>query len=72
MAAFFVGERLLDLVNKSAASKPWHVGALAIALVAFWLLRQIPYAGGLVTLGALLFGLGALTLQAFTQYADRA
>jgi cytoskeletal protein CcmA (bactofilin family) len=72
MAAFFVGERLLDLVGQSAASKPWHVAALAVALVAFWLLRQIPYAGGMITLGALLFGLGALTLQAFTQYADRA
>ncbi|MGE5522340.1 MAG: hypothetical protein ACM3SS_01400 [Rhodospirillaceae bacterium] len=72
MAAFFVAERLLDLVGRRAAGKASRVGALAAALAALWLLREIPYAGGVVTLAALLFGLGALTLQAFTQYADRA
>lgn len=71
MAAFFVGERLLQLAGKTGAGKGWHVAALAVALALFWLLRQIPYAGGLVLLAALLFGLGALALQAFTQYSDR-
>lgn len=72
MTAFFVGERLLDFAGKQQPGKAWRVAALAIALLAFWLLRQIPYLGGLVLLAALLFGLGALTLQAFTQYSDRA
>lgn len=72
MAAFFLGERLLRLAGKTQPGTAWRTGALAAVLAALWLLRQIPYAGGLVILAALLFGLGALALQAFTQYADRA
>ena len=71
MTAFFVGARLLDLAGKHDPSNGWRVLALAIALLLFWLLRQIPFAGGFVTLATLLFGLGALALQAFTQYSDR-
>lgn len=71
IAAFFVGDRLLRLIGKSDASTAWRALALATALVALVLLRQIPYAGGLIALAALLFGLGALALQAFTQYSDR-
>lgn len=72
MAAFFLGERLLRLARKAEPTTGWRIFALAVALGALWLLRQIPYVGGLVILAALLFGLGALALQAFTQYADRA
>jgi len=71
IVAFFVGDRLLRLVGKSNASTAWRALSLAAALAALWLLRQIPYAGGVVVLAALLFGVGALTLQAFTQYSDR-
>ncbi len=72
MAAFFLGERLLRLAGRTQVGTPWRIAALALALAALWLLRQIPYVGSLLMLVALLFGLGALALQAFTQYADRA
>ncbi len=72
LAAFFLGERLLRLAGKGEASMGWRIASLAVALAALWLLRQIPYAGALVLLAALLFGLGALALQAFIQYSDRA
>jgi cytoskeletal protein CcmA (bactofilin family) len=72
MAAFFIGEQALQLAGRAQPGKAWHMAALAAALAALWLLRQIPYVGGMLVLAALLFGLGALTLQAFAQYADRA
>ena len=71
IAAFFVGDRLLRLIGKSDVSTAWRALSLAVALAALWLLRHIPYAGGLIVLAALLFGVGALALQAFTQYSDR-
>ena len=71
IAAFFIGQRLLELFGKSAATTWWRNVSLAAALAMLWLLRQIPYAGGLVMLAALLFGLGALALQAFNQYSER-
>jgi hypothetical protein len=72
IAAFFIGGRLARLAGQTLDRPAWRLLALAVALTALWLLRQIPYAGGLIGLAALLFGLGALALQAFTQYSDRA
>jgi cytoskeletal protein CcmA (bactofilin family) len=71
IAAFFIGIRLARLAGRSIERPAWRLIALAVALTVLWLLRQIPYAGGIVGLLALLFGLGALALQAFTQYSDR-
>jgi len=73
MAAFFVGERLLQLARRrTVATGYWaRVGALAIALIILWLVRHIPYAGGLLILLALVIGLGAMALQAFSHYSTR-
>jgi hypothetical protein len=73
MTACFVGERLLQLARRrTAAVGYWaRVGTLAIALVILWLVRHIPYAGGLLILLALAIGLGAMALQAFSHYSTR-
>jgi hypothetical protein len=73
MAAFFVGERLLQLARRRAAAAGYwaRIGTLAIALLILWLVRHIPYAGGLLILLALVIGLGAMALQAFSRYATR-
>jgi cytoskeletal protein CcmA (bactofilin family) len=73
MAAFFVGERLLHFARKRAgAAGYWaRVGTLAIALVVLWLVRHIPYVGGVLILLALVIGLGAMALQAFSHYSTR-
>jgi len=49
-------------------STGWKIGALAIALVALWLLQFLPLIGGLIPFLALLFGLGAWTLRAYRVY----
>jgi len=72
VAAFYVGERVLRLVRRRAvAAGYWaRVGMLAVALIILWLVRHIPYAGGLLILVALLIGLGAMLLRAFNHYAS--
>ena len=73
MAAFFVGERGFQLARRDANVRGYwpRVGTLAIALIILWLVRHIPYAGGLLILLALMIGLGAMALQAFSHYATR-
>jgi hypothetical protein len=73
MAAFFVGERGFQLARRGANVRGYwpRVGTLAIALIILWLVRHIPYAGGLLILLALMIGLGAMALQAFSHYATR-
>jgi hypothetical protein len=41
----------------------WRTGATCLALVVLGLLGAVPWLGGLVTLAALLLGLGAIVLQ---------
>ena len=74
VAAFFVGDHLLKAARKRAVpGRYWaRVGMLAIALIALWLVRHIPYVGGLLILAALTVGLGAMALQAFSHYSTRA
>lgn len=73
VAAFFIGERLLRLGGRRAtAGGYWaRVGMLAIALIILWLVRHMPYVGGLLILLALTIGLGAMALQAFSHYSTR-
>jgi hypothetical protein len=67
-AALFVGQRGLALVR---AGRPvtlgWRLFALFLALVALWLVRQVPFVGGLVGLVALIAGIGALVWQAWSR-----
>lgn len=68
--AFFVGDKLLRVARRPpAATFGWHAASLAAALVLLWLVRHLPYVGGLVVLIALLAGLGAIVLQAFNDYS---
>jgi len=73
IAAFFVGERLLRLARRRAAPGGYwaRVGMLAVALVILWLIRHVPYVGGLLILAVLTIGLGAMALQAFSHYSTR-
>ena len=71
VAAFFVGERVLLLAGRRVATAGYwvRIGMLAIALIILWLVRHIPYAGGVLILVALLIGLGAMVLQTFNRYS---
>ena len=72
VAALFVGTRLLRIARRDGAARPgWQFAALAAALLLLWAARQIPYAGALVIFLALVAGLGAIVLQAFSHYSDR-
>jgi len=73
VAAIFIGDKLLHIAHKSSTSlSGWRLGSLAAALVLLWAVRYIPYAGGLIVLIALVAGLGAIVLQAFSDYSARA
>lgn len=70
VAACFMGSALLRLARGPAALRYWvRVAALAVALVALWLVRHVPYVGGLVILLVLIVGVGAMALHAFTRYS---
>jgi hypothetical protein len=71
IAVFFVGERALGLVRRTEFTTGWHVLSFTVALIALALLHQVPYAGPFITLIAVVLGLGAMVLQAFTHYSDR-
>jgi len=73
VAALFIGDKLLRIAQKNPVSlSGWRLGSLAAALVLLWAVRYIPFAGGLVVFIALVAGLGAIVLQAFTDYSKRA
>lgn len=70
--AFFIGNRLLGLARKPAVSGfGWRAGSLAAALLLLWLVHTLPYIGNLAIFIALLAGLGAMVLQAFSNYSGR-
>ncbi len=74
ITAFFIGDQLArPALRGRALSTGWRIGSLLAALLLLWLARNIPvpYVGALVLLLALVAGLGAMVLQAFTNYADR-
>ena len=71
-ALFFVAERIGRLLRGGRSpGTGWRVGLLLAALVLLALVARLPMAGGLVALLVLLFGVGALGLQLYRQYADR-
>ena len=60
--ALYLGQRGLDVLRAGRpATRGWQIVALLLALVALWLVRQVPLIGGLAGLVALLVGIGALT-----------
>jgi len=64
--ALFVAQRGLDALRPGRPMTPaWQLFALFLGLLALWLLRQIPFVGGLVAFLALIAGIGALAWQAF-------
>jgi hypothetical protein len=65
-AALFVAQRGLETLRPGRTpTRTWQLTALFLALVALWLLRQIPLVGGLIALLVLLAGIGALAGQAW-------
>jgi hypothetical protein len=64
--AVFVALRGLEALRPGRPVTPgWQLLALFLALLALWLVRQVPFAGGLVGFVALLAGIGALVWRAF-------
>jgi hypothetical protein len=60
-AALFIAQRGLEVLRPGRAVTPaWQLLALFVGLVALWLLRQVPFAGGLIGFLALVAGIGAL------------
>jgi cytoskeletal protein CcmA (bactofilin family) len=73
ISAFFIGNRLLGLLRKQTVPGfGWRAGSLAAALLLLWLIHNLPYIGDLAILILLLAGLGAMILQAFSNYSGRA
>ena len=63
-AALFVGRKGLELARGlRPATLRWRLGALLLAVLALWLVGQVPYVGGWITFVALLLGIGALVWQ---------
>lgn len=72
ITAFFVGERMARLVRVRGELRfRGRIGSLLVALLLLWLAAGIPYAGGIVLLVALIAGLGAMGMQAFSDYSKR-
>jgi len=74
IAAFFIGDHLARLALRGRTlSTGWRISSLLAALLLLWLARNIPlpYVGTLVLLLALVVGVGAMVLQAFSNYTDR-
>jgi hypothetical protein len=71
ITAFFIGERLVRLARRPAPAFWLRIVCLGVALLLLWLLNNIPYAGGLAVLVALWLGIGAMVLQAFSNYAKQ-
>lgn len=70
VTAFFIGDRLMRAARRHGEPGfGWRIGALAAALLLLWLAYTLPYVGGLIVLVALLAGLGAMVLQAFSSYS---
>jgi hypothetical protein len=66
-SALFVAQRGLDALRPGRPTTPaWQLLALFLGLLALWLLRQIPLAGGLIAFLALIAGIGALAWQALS------
>jgi hypothetical protein len=63
-AALFVGRKGLALLGADRATTTgWRIGALLAAVIALWLLGQLPIVGGWITFTALVLGIGALVWQ---------
>jgi hypothetical protein len=64
-AGAFVGQRAFAALGRAGPQEPPVVRYLALlaGLVVLWLLRQLPYVGGLVGFLALLLGIGALAVE---------
>ena len=66
--ALFVAQRGLAVLRPGRpATMAGRLIALFLALVALWLLRQIPLVGGLIAFVALLAGIGAFVWQAWNR-----
>jgi hypothetical protein len=71
VTAFYIGDRLLAAARRRDPGLGWRTASLAAALLLLVLARHLPYAGTLLVLAALLLGLGAMALQAFSSYSSR-
>lgn len=69
--AFFIGDKLLGVLRKQPETGfGWRAGSLATALLLLWLIHNLSYIGNLAIFVLLLAGLGAMILQAFSNYSS--
>jgi hypothetical protein len=65
-AALFLAQRGLEALRPGKpVTRGRQLFALLLGLLALWLLKQIPFVGGLIAFIALLAGIGALTWRTF-------
>ncbi|HET7202306.1 MAG TPA: hypothetical protein VFI92_02955 [Steroidobacteraceae bacterium] len=63
-SALFLGRKGLELLHtRQPVTTARRIGALLAAVVALWLLGQVPIVGGWITFAALVLGIGALVWQ---------
>jgi hypothetical protein len=67
-AALFLAQRGLAALRPGRpVTRGWQLLALLLGLVALWLLRQVPFAGGLLGFLALIAGIGALAWRTWNR-----
>ncbi|MGZ8154970.1 MAG: bactofilin family protein [Burkholderiales bacterium] len=72
VSCYFVGDALARVVRHVPHSRGARMGLLAIGLLVLTFVTTVPYVGPLVLLLALIAGLGAIVLQAFSRYTTAA
>ncbi|MBI3898337.1 MAG: hypothetical protein HY308_08570 [Gammaproteobacteria bacterium] len=67
---FYISELALKAIGKHrVATTGWRIAAVAVAVVALWVITFIPVLGRLVIVALLLLGVGALALYLWRRYA---
>jgi hypothetical protein len=68
--AFFVGDVEARLFKMPAVTRRQQAMALLAGVVTLAVLRSVPAIGPLVVFGSVLFGLGAMSVRAYQEYAS--
>jgi len=72
VTATYIGQKILAaLRGRGPTTRAWRLLALLLALVVLWLLGRVPYVGDWIRFLALIVGMGALVMAAWSGRAPR-
>jgi Flp pilus assembly pilin Flp len=72
VTATYIGQKILTaLRGRGPTTRAWRLLALLLALVALWLLGRVPYVGDWIKFLALIVGMGALVMAAWSGRGPR-